>query len=249
MASIVRTAAAAALAITFTVPAAAEDAAVLGPGVRVRVSVAATRERLKGTVQSLDQAVLAVISDDRQLVKIPRANITRLETGWGRKGNARKGLIIGGLVGLGSGLAACAVADGSHSDFDDFDDFEDFYDDDCDGGEWVGIPLLAGATWGGIGALIGHFIKSDRWVEMPIDKVHVAIGPSDRGLGPRRFRCDSDPTVGPRCGVSRLGRTARPIAYPGRRSMRQLTTHRGCTRRRLHRRRPGLHAPPPDPTA
>jgi hypothetical protein len=54
--------------------------------VRVRVSVAATPDRLKGTVQSLDQSVLSVISDDHQLVKIPRATITRLETGWGRKG-------------------------------------------------------------------------------------------------------------------------------------------------------------------
>jgi hypothetical protein len=187
MKSTLRTAAVAALATTFSVPLAAQDPTPLGPGVRVRVTVAASRDSLKGTVQSLDQAMLSVISDDRQLVKIPRTTITRLETGWGRKGNARKGLIIGGLVGLGSGLAACAIAEGSHHEFDDFfdDDFydDDFYDDDCSGGEWVGIPLLAGATWGGIGALIGHFIKSDRWVEMPIDKINVAIGPSDRGLG------------------------------------------------------------------
>jgi hypothetical protein len=141
--------------------------------------VAASKDRLKGTVQSIDQAMLSVISDDHQLVKIPRSDVTRLETGWGRKGNARKGFIIGGLIGLGGGLLACGISEES-----DHEDFRDEFDyDGCEGGEWAGIPLAAGAVYGGLGALIGHFIKSDRWVEMPIDKVKLAVGPSPRGWG------------------------------------------------------------------
>jgi hypothetical protein len=40
---------------------------------------AASRDRLKGTVQAVDESVLSLISDDHQLVKVPRASITRLE--------------------------------------------------------------------------------------------------------------------------------------------------------------------------
>jgi hypothetical protein len=168
------------LTMAGAVPAAAQDAAALGPGVRVRLAVTSSRDLLKGTVQALDPDVLAVISDDHQLVKVPRASITRLETGWGRKGNARKGLIIGGLIGVGGGLLVCGTDD------DDF--FEGFrYDstnlDTCDGGEWVALPLLVGAAYGGVGALIGHFIKSDRWVEVPLARVRMSLGPARHGLG------------------------------------------------------------------
>jgi hypothetical protein len=169
------------LAFALSDPAAAQDASPLGPGVRVRVSVAASGDRLKGTVQAVDQDLLSVISDDHQLVKIPRSNITRLETGWGRKGNARKGFIIGGLIGVGAGLIACAVSE--ENDFDDFDDFHYHDYEGCEGAEWAGIPIAAGAVYGGLGALIGHFIKSERWVEMPIDKVRLAVGPAPRGWG------------------------------------------------------------------
>jgi hypothetical protein len=168
------------LAVALAAPCPAQDPSPLGPGVRVRLSVVASRDLLKGTVQALDDDVLSVISDDHQLVKIPRASITRLETGWGRKGNARKGLIIGGLIGVGGGLLVCATDDDDF--FDDFDDNTNL--STCDGaGEWIAVPLLTGAAYGGIGALIGHFIKSDRWVELPLDKVRVSIGPSRRGLG------------------------------------------------------------------
>jgi hypothetical protein len=170
-------AAATGLAALLCVPAFAQEGTALGPGVRVRVSAAGTQDRLEGTVQSLDDSALSVISDDHQLVKIPRSTITRLETGWGRKGNAKKGFIIGGLVGVGGGLLVCAAS----GDPDYHDDF-DF--DQCDGaGEWIGVSLLSGAVYGGIGALIGHFIKSDRWVEMPIQKVRVGVGPAKQGLG------------------------------------------------------------------
>jgi hypothetical protein len=167
------------LAVALAAPCAAQDPS-LGPGVRVRLSVAASRDQLKGTVQALDRDTLSVISDDRQLVKVPRASITRLETGWGRKGNARKGLIIGGLIGVGGGLLVCGADDDDF--FGDFDHSTNL--DTCDGaGEWVALPLFAGAVYGGIGALIGHFIKGDRWVELPLDKVRMSVGPSRRGLG------------------------------------------------------------------
>jgi hypothetical protein len=160
-----------------TVPAAAQDPQPLGPGVRVRISVAASKERLKGTVQALEPSVLAVISDDHQLVRVPRSTITRLETGWGRRGNARKGLLIGGAVGVTGGLLACGLSD------DDWPFEDEDFGEACDGGDWVAVPLLAGAVYGGIGALIGHFIKTDRWVEVPLDRVKVSLGPAPAGLG------------------------------------------------------------------
>lgn len=168
------------LTVALAAPGTAQEAATLGPGVRVRLAVTSSRDLLKGTVQALDADILSVISNDHQLVKVPRASITRLETGWGRKGNARKGLIIGGLIGVGGGLLVCGTDDDSF--------FEGLNDDPtnlstCDGGEWVALPLLTSAVYGGLGALIGHFIKSDRWVELPLDKVRVSVGPARRGLG------------------------------------------------------------------
>jgi hypothetical protein len=176
-----RPAAAFALAAVLAAPGAAQDEAALGPGVRVRVSVATSPDRLQGTVQAVDEAVLSVIGDDHQLVKVPRGSITRLETGWGRRGNAGKGFKIGALIGASGALLICAAGGGTTYQDRPFGD-EDF--DDCDGaGEWVGITLLAGGVYGGIGALIGHFIKSDRWVELPIERARVSVGPSHRGLG------------------------------------------------------------------
>jgi len=167
------------LAVALAAPGAAQDPPSLGPGIRVRLAVTASRDLLKGTVQALDRDVLSVISDDHQLVKVPRASITRLETGWGRKGNARKGLVIGGLIGVGGGLLVCGTDDDNF--FEGLNDSTNL--STCDGGEWVALPLLTGAVYGGVGALIGHFIKSDRWVELPLDKVRMSVGPSRHGLG------------------------------------------------------------------
>ena len=163
------------LAVTLAGPCVAQDPLPLGPGVRVRLSVAASRDRLTGTVQSLDDRLLSVISDDHQLVQVARGSVTRLETGWGRKRNARKGLVIGAATGAGLGVLVCAA---------NSTDVYGTASDSCDGaGEWLGVTLVSAAAYGGIGALIGHFIKSDRWIEMPIAKVQVSLGPSGRGLG------------------------------------------------------------------
>jgi hypothetical protein len=159
-------------------PAAAEDPQPLGPGVRVRIAVATSRDRLKGTVQALDESVLSVISDDHELIRVPRSSITGLETGWGRRGNAKRGLVIGGLVGVGVGLLVCGVDETYRHDSDRISE-----DTACHGGEWVAFPLLTGVAYGGLGALIGHFIKTDRWVEVPLDRVKVSLGPAPAGVG------------------------------------------------------------------
>jgi hypothetical protein len=88
--------------------------------------------------------------------------------------------VIGGLAGIGAGLLACGAYEGGH----DREWDRDLNSEACDGaGEWVGVPLVAGAVYGGIGALIGHFIKSDRWVEVPGHRVRVSFGVGERGLG------------------------------------------------------------------
>jgi hypothetical protein len=156
----------------------AEEALPVGPGVRVRIAVASSRDRLEGTVQALDQRFLSVISDDHQLVQVPRSTITALETGWGRRGNARKGLVIGAMVGAGGGLLACAASAGG----DDWP-FDDEHDSVCNDGDWVAVPAVAAAVYGGIGALIGHFIKTDRWMAVPLDRFRVSLATPAGGVG------------------------------------------------------------------
>ena len=173
-----RAALALALAAGVAAPAGAAEPLPVGPGVRVRIAVATSRDRLKGTVQGLDERFLSVISDDHQLVQVPRSSITALETGWGRRGNARKGLVIGAISGAAGGLLACAASAGG----DDWP-FDDDHDSVCNDGDWVAVPAVAAAVYGGIGALIGHFIKTDRWMEVPLDKVRVSLTTPAGGVG------------------------------------------------------------------
>jgi hypothetical protein len=159
-------------------PVSAEPAGTLVPGGRVRVTWAAARgARLTGTVQHADERVLTILTDDQAVVKIARAQLTRVEIPWGRRGHARKGFLTGALAGAMMG--GLLMAGSSEPLF-------------CFGigcgppttGEklaFVGVTTLG---YGGIGAGIGALIRSDRWVEVALGRVQVGLGPTrGRGVG------------------------------------------------------------------
>lgn len=156
-------------------PLSAEQAGALVPGGRVRVSWAAARGRLTGTVRQVDERVLTIVTDDHEVVRIARDRLTKVEISWRRRGHARKGFLTGALAGaLMGGLL---MAGSSEPLF-------------CFGvgcgpptaGEklaFVGVTTLG---YGAIGAGIGALIRSDRWVEVPVGRVQVGLGPT-RGPG------------------------------------------------------------------
>ncbi len=144
-------------------------------GARVRLtSASSSGARLQGTVESVDDTTLTIINDDHQMVKVSRAQLTKVEMAWGRKGRARNGLLIGGLVGLAAGVLVAATPDALCTKFD------------CaplTTGEKVGLALGATAVYGAMGAGIGALVKTDRWVEVPPDKIRVSVAPtSGRGI-------------------------------------------------------------------
>ena len=126
---------------------------------------------LEGT--SGDSLWVRVGSAAGPLVSIDRADIHELEISDGRRRNPGKGALWGAGVGLGMGLLAAATLD------DCTVGTSRFWFDLCDGEEDVLIlgSIVAGAAWG---ALVGFFIKTERWVSVP--PATLTLEPGRRGV-------------------------------------------------------------------
>ncbi len=160
--------------------------AVLEQGQRVRVAyrcklvhnqVTECRDsrsprRSTGYAQSVDDDTLRIRaeSSDAELA-IPRSSIAQVWMVEGKKGNFWPGfglgLIAGGVIGgvIGSTQEFCIIWSG------------------C-GQSAAGIGVLIGAPAGALlGGVVGLLIRSDRWEEVPLDRVHVGVVPQPDGLG------------------------------------------------------------------
>jgi hypothetical protein len=141
---------------------AAQDSVRIAPGSRVRVTAPEiSRTRIVGTYTRMHADTLVVEVDGRTHSFL-RTAVTRLDVSVGRKGNAGKGALYGGLLGAGIG----ALALGSSSLCADL--------------QAGGTCALVGAGGGGIGglligALIGSASKSDRWQAVPVAAVPVSF--------------------------------------------------------------------------
>ena len=152
----------------FTVLAAAptlcaQDVQTLAPGARVRVTA---ESKLVGKLVTMNAESLVVqVADHTRLV--PRSTVRRFEVS-ARPSRKKKGIVIGACVsgGLGMllGLAGAAF---------------------CDGGGCVVGSAILGAVLGALpGAAIGAAVApGDKWVEVPIDRARLSLGPARRGAG------------------------------------------------------------------
>ena len=143
----------------------------LAVGTRVRVTASgAARQQLAGNIVAVDEKALTVV-DDGKPVRVPRELVTKLDVSWGRRRNVWQGLLIGAAAGgvIGAILPLCSP--------------------DLSGQEVCSTrgELLTGGviTFGGLGTIAGVFVKSDKWVETPVDGVRISLqpGPSGRGVG------------------------------------------------------------------
>jgi hypothetical protein len=138
---------------------------VVGPGDRVRVTTP-DRGRYDGIVQAIPGDFLTV-----DTLTVPGASITRLEVHRGRKGHALLGAAIGsvalGAAGVAAAIGFCGGGFGC-----------------SDEGEAVagagGAGVVAGAL---LGALTGSFIKTDRWEDVPLDRLRAGVVPERDGFG------------------------------------------------------------------
>ena len=147
----------------------AQDALAVQVGTRVRVTAPELDlERYDGTLVAVRGDTLTVGT-----VHVPLTSVTRLDVHRGRTGNWRKGAINGALVGGSTGLVfgvlfwqICSSLAGDG--------------DAC----WPFVPFSAvvvGLPGGLVGAAVGILIKTDRWEEIPLERLHVNLAPQRDG--------------------------------------------------------------------
>ena len=145
------------------------DLSPLTVGSKVRLSAPTVATgRIQGVVLEADQEFLIVGGRRPDPLRVSRRAVTRVEVVTGRRGHAWMGMWIGAGIGaLLAGSNPCVnegCAEGFSPEFA------------------VYGALLGGMSGAGIGALI----KSDRWTEIPVDRLHVGLGPvRGRGVGLR----------------------------------------------------------------
>ena len=144
------------------------------PGAQVRVTapdVGINKQAGRLTAVRADTLIMDTL-------RVAVASVTKFEVHRGRKSNARKGALIGGGVrGAGGlGLSILWVAGGC--------EWAGSYGG-CETGEAAaaiaGTTAITFGVGAGLGALIGAFIKSDRWEEVPLDRLRVSVVPQRGG--------------------------------------------------------------------
>jgi hypothetical protein len=139
-------------------------------GGKVRYKLDAPRaDWQQGELTGVDTDTLHLVDGDGGGRAVPTLQIGALEVSSGRRSNAGRGAMMGGIVGtalgLGLGISAssqkcpslCYVPDGAQ--------------------EVVAATALFGAVGAGIGALIGVTSRRDRWVEVPRPWSAAPAGP------------------------------------------------------------------------
>ena len=144
-------------------------------GSLVRVETA--KSKYVGTLQKRTQERLTLQTESGGLFQVSRADIERVEVSLGRKRNAGKGALIGALA-----FGGLSAALGASTDECNPLDFRPTTATGCRT-ENVATFFLAGAVGGALwGAIIGHFVKSERWKEVEGSPRITLILP-ERGIG------------------------------------------------------------------
>lgn len=157
-----------ALAVAAPLNAIAQEPPLVEPGQRVRVTVNALAMyklgwyQYDGTFRRIHRDTLTIDS-----LSVPWISVTSLEVHDGRKRNAGPGALVGGFIG---GLSVGAIGVAICSDLD------------CDAGGVAAIGFVVGALPGALlGAGIGAVLKTDRWEQVPPDRLHVSFVPQRDG--------------------------------------------------------------------
>ena len=155
--------------------AAAQDTPPIAVGERVRVSTAsgATYVGLVGMVTS---AVIEVQDEEGSRSSVPLSTVRRLEVSRGQKSNASAGAFIGFVTGAITG----ALIGGSLGDDPPFFGGDEPFPFSAEKKAFIGF-LLGGAGGAIIGKLIGEAVHSDRWVEVPLERLRVSLAPQRHG--------------------------------------------------------------------
>jgi hypothetical protein len=135
-------------------------------GSRVRISAPALLrgDRIQGVIAAVDRESATVTTDSGVPVVVPRETVASFEVSVGRKRNTLKGTAIGAVAGAAIGVLTPVDPGRCRAD-------SSYY---CSRQEAVGTSILGAAV---CGAVIGAFVKSDRWVHVPLDRWSVNVAP------------------------------------------------------------------------
>ena len=144
---------------------------VAAEGSRIRVKTADSKS--VGTLTEKTEQQLTLRLENGSVIRVPWVNVERLDVSLGKSGNVGKGA----LIGLGAGvLVGIVVAQ-----------------NDCEGSSFVfesetectGFAALAHGVIGlAGGALVGAFVKTERWKEVDTDP-QITLALPKRGIGAR----------------------------------------------------------------
>lgn len=133
---------------------------MLSPGERIRITAP------KNFVQPVIGEFSKVLKDSvcftmgSKIFVVPFQNIEKIEVRRGHHRNAKKGAIIGAITG-GFSLGLIAYSDASKS--------KDGWEIISPGNAFTGGFLTGAVVGGGLGAIIGKGIRSEKWVTLKIE--------------------------------------------------------------------------------
>ncbi len=174
------------VAILAFVPLASATAQVQQPpverGVRVRVTTppppcpawytSCTRDSPRHYVGTFVawKADTLVVETKGHTLALPWDSVTKLEVSQGQKRNTREGVLIGLLVG---GVAGAVVAVAIH------EECERCFIDPAT----LPVAVATVGVLGGVvtGAIIGSLIRTDRWQEVPLERLRLQVAPQRDG--------------------------------------------------------------------
>jgi hypothetical protein len=145
------------------------QAPMLEPGARIRVWAPELGiEKRSATFQALRGDTLAAVADST--MHCPLTSVTRLDVHRGRGGHARTGAVIGigagAVIGAVTAVIVCEAAWCT-----------------VDGGVVLAGAGIGVLTGGLLGAGVGALIKTDRWEEVPLDRLRVSVASQPQGVG------------------------------------------------------------------
>ena len=136
----------------------------LASGSRVRVTAPECALRGEAATFRAFRADTLVL----ETTQCPLASVTRLDVSGGQKSHALLGAGIGLAAGALGAVVICEVVEKGGCELAD-DDIR------------LEAALITGAIVGAAGGLVGYFIKTDRWEEVPLERLRVSFTPQPDG--------------------------------------------------------------------
>jgi hypothetical protein len=158
------------------------------PGDRVRISECHIRtlrsgtlrnecERHVGTLSALTAQIVTLRMEDTATeFTVPLDSVIKLEVHRGQRRHAGRGALIGSIVGVTTGVIVGAVVASAPATCEDLG-----WSEPCGAQLALAGGLFLGASGALVGTVVGALIRTDRWQEVPLDRLSVGLAPQRDG--------------------------------------------------------------------